>query len=173
MLTRQRQQTPSDGSRTLTATIAPEQPAAGPSNINEQAEGEGEGGRLPGGVLKLRGGPRSRVQVAWTDDVVDNEGAGRKKSKICCIYRKPRAFDESSDESDSDGSDSDDPQHHDADCDNDHGHHHSHSRRNVPIERTGGGGDGVAAVAVVKSLGPGDKNAYEAAPQKGKGKGKQ
>lgn len=43
--------------------------------------------------------------MVWTDETVDNEGMGRKKSKICCIYHKPKAFDESSDESSSDGSD--------------------------------------------------------------------
>ncbi|KAJ9085780.1 Type 1 phosphatases regulator ypi1 [Entomophthora muscae] len=30
------------------------------------------------------------------DDVVDNEGLGRKKSKVCCIFRKQRQFGESS-----------------------------------------------------------------------------
>ncbi|KAG8937233.1 Type 1 phosphatases regulator ypi1 [Tulasnella sp. 419] len=59
------------------------------------------------GVLRLRGGPRSRPQVAWEEGVVDNEGCGKKKSKICCIYHKPRPFDESSDESDAS---SDEPQ---------------------------------------------------------------
>jgi len=34
--------------------------------------------------------------------VVDNEGLGRKSSKRCCIFRKQRAFGESSTESDSD-----------------------------------------------------------------------
>ena len=42
----------------------------------------------------------------WDADVIDNEGCGKKKSKICCIYHKPRAFDESSSESSSDESDS-------------------------------------------------------------------
>ncbi|OIR58669.1 MAG: uncharacterized protein A8A55_0509 [Amphiamblys sp. WSBS2006] len=30
----------------------------------------------------------STVRVSWSDDVVDNEFLGRKKSKVCCIYRK-------------------------------------------------------------------------------------
>ena len=51
---------------------------------------------------------RSRQRVVWTEDTVDNEGCGRKKSKstclathisVCCIYHKKRAFDESSSES--------------------------------------------------------------------------
>jgi len=44
--------------------------------------------------------------VVWRDDVIDNEGAGKKSSKICCIYHKPKKFDESSSEESSD-SDSD------------------------------------------------------------------
>ncbi|SOV04225.1 related to YPI1 - inhibitor of the type I protein phosphatase Glc7p [Ustilago sp. UG-2017a] len=52
----------------------------------------------------------SRRRVVWTENTVDNEGLGRKKSKICCIYHKPKAFGESSDESSSssssDGTDS-------------------------------------------------------------------
>lgn len=29
-----------------------------------------------------------RRQIQWAEDVVDNEHLGRKKSNICCIYRK-------------------------------------------------------------------------------------
>ncbi|PKI85406.1 Ypi1p [Malassezia vespertilionis] len=71
------------------------------------------------GVLRLRGGgdvrfnPRTRRtnqerQVVWTDDTVDNEGMGKKKSKICCIFRKQRAFGESSSGSSASGSDDSD-----------------------------------------------------------------
>lgn len=31
-------------------------------------------------------------KVQWTTDTVDNEGMGKKKSKCCCIYVKPRRF---------------------------------------------------------------------------------
>jgi hypothetical protein len=33
------------------------------------------------GVLRLRGGPRSTQRVVWREDVVDNEGCGKKSSK--------------------------------------------------------------------------------------------
>ena len=33
--------------------------------------------------LKLVHKPR---QVTWTKETVNNEGMGRRKSKICCIY---------------------------------------------------------------------------------------
>jgi len=64
-------------------------------------------------VLHLRGaegGPREREQssngrrIQWAEDVVDNEGMGKKTSKVCCIYHAPKGIDESSDESSSDSS---------------------------------------------------------------------
>ncbi|XP_043826505.1 E3 ubiquitin-protein ligase PPP1R11-like [Dromiciops gliroides] len=38
-------------------------------------------------------------KVEWSTDTVDNEHLGRRSSKCCCIYKKPRAFGESSTES--------------------------------------------------------------------------
>ncbi|PFH61424.1 hypothetical protein XA68_17410 [Ophiocordyceps unilateralis] len=58
-------------------------------------------------TLYLRGGGESsRRSVQWAEDVVNNEGLGRKSSKVCCIYHKPKAVDESSDDSSSSDSDS-------------------------------------------------------------------
>lgn len=70
-------------------------------------------------VLKLRGHqPEQRSAVRWEEGTVDNENMNKKKSKsvlsiyylvipliaynslVCCIYHKPKRFDESSDESD-------------------------------------------------------------------------
>ncbi|CAM1503874.1 Fc.00g014650.m01.CDS01 [Cosmosporella sp. VM-42] len=62
----------------------------------------------PPRILRLRGHHTSTGRsVQWAEDVVDNEGLGRKSSKVCCIYHKPKAVDESSGESSSDSSDSD------------------------------------------------------------------
>mmetsp|Transcript_59483 Transcript_59483/g.153160 ORF Transcript_59483/g.153160 Transcript_59483/m.153160 type:complete len:128 (+) Transcript_59483:147-530(+) len=47
-------------------------------------------------VLHLVLQPRPQNHVQWTEDTVDNEHLNRKKSKKCCIYKKPRAFGESS-----------------------------------------------------------------------------
>ncbi|KAI1907203.1 Type 1 phosphatases regulator ypi1 [Ophidiomyces ophidiicola] len=65
------------------------------------------------GTLILRGEPSTRELapaerrgIRWADDVVNNEGQGKKSSKVCCIYHKPRAVGESSSESDSSDSDS-------------------------------------------------------------------
>ncbi|CAD6447331.1 ac3f78c5-1ce7-4abb-b5da-2deffa938671 [Sclerotinia trifoliorum] len=71
-------------------------------------------------VLRLRGESTGEIEsstdgerglgrgrrIQWAEDVVDNEGLGRKKSKVCCIYHAPRPIDESSDESSSDSDDS-------------------------------------------------------------------
>ncbi|KAG8629559.1 hypothetical protein KVT40_003424 [Elsinoe batatas] len=46
--------------------------------------------------------------IQWAEDVIDNEGMGKKSSKVCCIYHKPKnAGDSSSDESSSDSDSSD------------------------------------------------------------------
>ncbi|XP_051899921.1 E3 ubiquitin-protein ligase PPP1R11 [Pristis pectinata] len=47
---------------------------------------------------------KTNKKVEWSSDTVDNEHLGRRSSKCCCIYEKPRAFGESSSESeDEDG----------------------------------------------------------------------
>ncbi|XP_069775447.1 E3 ubiquitin-protein ligase PPP1R11 [Narcine bancroftii] len=42
---------------------------------------------------------KTHKKVEWSSDTVDNEHLGRRSSKCCCIYEKPRAFGESSSES--------------------------------------------------------------------------
>ncbi|XP_055331521.1 E3 ubiquitin-protein ligase PPP1R11-like [Paramacrobiotus metropolitanus] len=49
--------------------------------------------------------PRTSREVHWAEDTVDNEGLNKKSSKCCCIYTKPKTFEEresSSSESDDD-----------------------------------------------------------------------
>ncbi|KZM25071.1 Type 1 phosphatases regulator ypi1 [Ascochyta rabiei] len=99
------------------------------------------------GLLRLRAAPDERRHIQWAADVVDNEGMGKKSSKVCCIYHAPREAGESSDES-SDSSESSDDGDSDGEVDNstarpsrkklppahDHGegcgheHHHDHDR---------------------------------------------
>ncbi|PSK33551.1 hypothetical protein B9Z65_7438 [Elsinoe australis] len=83
--------TGTSGSMTTTST------AAGPSvPIN-------------GPTLRLRAESNTSESrhVVWAEDVVDNEGMGKKSSKVCCIYHKPKnAGEGSSDESSSSDSDS-------------------------------------------------------------------
>lgn len=40
--------------------------------------------------------PPDPRHVAWQPGTVDNEHMGKKKSKCCCVYRKPKKFGESS-----------------------------------------------------------------------------
>ncbi|KAJ5494774.1 hypothetical protein N7463_010861 [Penicillium fimorum] len=50
----------------------------------------------------------SSRRIRWSEDVIDNEGMGRKSSKVCCIYHKARPVGESSsEESSSSSSESD------------------------------------------------------------------
>ncbi|PKY00963.1 hypothetical protein P168DRAFT_313272 [Aspergillus campestris IBT 28561] len=48
----------------------------------------------------------SARHIRWSEDVIDNEGMGKKSSKVCCIYHKARPVGESSSESDSSDSSS-------------------------------------------------------------------
>ncbi|XP_068156495.1 E3 ubiquitin-protein ligase PPP1R11 [Drosophila tropicalis] len=55
------------------------------------------------GIARLHlclGSEGSERHVSFHVGVIDNEGMNRHKSKCCCIYRKPYAFDESSSSSD-------------------------------------------------------------------------
>ncbi|CAG8464798.1 6668_t:CDS:2 [Cetraspora pellucida] len=107
------------GSRTLTLH---------PEDLEEE-QSSGEETRNPSrsvGTLRLRGGGLSSGRkVKWDENVVDNEGMGKKKSKICCIYHRPRQFDESSSDEDSSSCSDDD---HDNEGEN--SHHHHHKKRN-------------------------------------------
>ncbi|OJD21116.1 hypothetical protein ACJ73_07548 [Blastomyces percursus] len=100
-------------------------------------------------------GQAGRRGIRWAEDVVDNEGLGRKSSKVCCIFHKARPVGESSSESSSDSaSDSSDS---DSDVDTGearmangrvpasrmhrHRHkfqNHSNSQHDGPIEQKGG-----------------------------------
>ncbi|CAH8642738.1 unnamed protein product [Schistosoma rodhaini] len=46
--------------------------------------------------------------IHWAEGTVDNEFMGKKKSSCCCIYEKPRKWNESSSSSDSSDPSSDD-----------------------------------------------------------------
>lgn len=86
-------------------------------------------------VLKLKK-PKTDKKVQWDESAVDNEFMGKKTSKCCCIYSKPRIFGESSSDSDSDNNDDDDGCAHNAYCTGHKkkghkGHHHNHSEKEV------------------------------------------
>lgn len=63
---------------------------------------------LPSATLRLRAEPQESSHVKWAEDVVDNEGMGRKSSKVCCIYHKPKEPGDGDSDSNSSSSDDDD-----------------------------------------------------------------
>ncbi|KAH6599357.1 hypothetical protein BASA50_003054 [Batrachochytrium salamandrivorans] len=103
------------------------------------------------GVLQLEGGnlDSNQRRVMWDDTAIDNELLGRKKSKVCCIYRKPHRPDgsSSSDCSSSEDSDPNEPnayelqprrskhlqrKHHQTQTPH-HKHNHNHDHDHGPI----------------------------------------
>ncbi|KAK3397200.1 type 1 phosphatases regulator ypi-1 [Sordaria brevicollis] len=78
----------------------PAQPSASQTAASTQTQTE----TSAPAILRLRGAHSNGRSVQWRSDVVDNEGLGRKKSKVCCIYHRPKGVDESSDDSSSSSS---------------------------------------------------------------------
>ncbi|PWW79002.1 hypothetical protein C7212DRAFT_350228 [Tuber magnatum] len=81
--------------------LAPALPSATQTETDPSVQTSIRPVRIPDGTLRLRGGPVQSRRVRWDADVIDNEGMGKKKSKVCCIYHRPHSYDESSSESDS------------------------------------------------------------------------
>ncbi|KAF7508222.1 hypothetical protein GJ744_009519 [Endocarpon pusillum] len=102
--TRSNTASPTRGSVTQTQTIQTDAPAD-PSGTIEAATLRLRGAHDPAESRRQR---RRGPAIRWAEDVVDNEGMGRKSSKVCCIYHRPRAVGESSSEEDSSSSSSDD-----------------------------------------------------------------
>ncbi|KAL7636012.1 UNVERIFIED_CONTAM: hypothetical protein RMT77_013830 [Armadillidium vulgare] len=79
---------------------------------------------LSSGVVRLKlNKNEERKKVKWTNDTVDNEHMGKKKSKCCCVYVRPKAFNESSSEDDSDG-----------ECEHCSGHVEKRKQKPIPLE---------------------------------------
>jgi len=134
----------SDGSRTI--TIRDSQPREEGDEGGSHDSSSNEVGRLT-----LRGG-RTRPRVVWSEDTVDNEGAGKKSSKICCVYHKPKRFDESSsDESSESDSDSScgGPNHNHSTRRRKRRHHHHHDA------------DGAQNGDAIRNREPGDSVVHE------------
>jgi len=77
--------------------------AATPAGSQTVLQSEESHGGTPA-VLKLKlKKPKPSRRVQWTEETIDNEHMNKKKSKCCCIYKKPLNFGESeSEDSDSD-----------------------------------------------------------------------
>ncbi|KAJ4294291.1 Type 1 phosphatases regulator ypi1 [Kalmusia sp. IMI 367209] len=153
--------TPASGSRTIEARPQPVLRLSAPS-----------------GTLRLRAEPAEQRHIQWASDVVDNEGMGKKSSKVCCIYHKPREVGESSDESSSDSSSDEDS---DSEPDNStarpvggrksgrrgrkpHGHDHDHDGH----EHDHGNGEGSSGKSQKRQRRKPSPNAYEKMPKQRK-----
>lgn len=88
---RSRTATPTSGSQTITQSGPSSQQPSATLHLRASAEPEED----------------SSSHVRWAEDVVDNEGMGKKSSKVCCIYHKPHEPGDSDDESSSSEEDSD------------------------------------------------------------------
>lgn len=95
-----RQQTRIAGSGTATPTAT--------SGSQTMLQTESSGPSIPSATLRLRAEPEPRRRIQWAEDVIDNEGMGKKSSKVCCIYHKPHEPGDSDSESDSSSSDDSD-----------------------------------------------------------------
>ena len=76
-----------EGSRTALMVQDANQRDVSAASMSELAVG-----LAPAGTLRLRGAQRDGPHVAWNEDVVDNEGLGRKKSKSTCFNCKGRIW---------------------------------------------------------------------------------
>jgi len=71
------------------------------SQVVTSTERRQEEGANSGPVLKLSLKKEKAKQIKWSQDTVDNEGLGRKKSKCCCQFKKKRTNLEDSSSSES------------------------------------------------------------------------
>eukprot|EP00911_Craspedida_sp_UC1_P001485 UC1_evm3s1122 len=90
------------GSVIVTATVESDA-AASRGQHNGEANTISSGATAARIVIVPGDGPRN-PRLRWAEGTIDNEHLGRKSSKSCCVYHKPRAFGESSTESSSDES---------------------------------------------------------------------
>ncbi|XP_068903575.1 uncharacterized protein [Tenebrio molitor] len=80
---------------------AMQEPTTSTVTVVETVETDEQDHEVPTLKLRLKK-PKNDKKVKWTTETVDNEHMNKKKSKCCCIYEKPRNFDESSSDEDSD-----------------------------------------------------------------------
>ncbi|PYH88473.1 type 1 phosphatases regulator ypi1 [Aspergillus ellipticus CBS 707.79] len=94
------------------------------------------------GINQSESTPR---RIRWSEDVIDNEGLGKKSSKVCCIYHKSRTLNDSftdSESSDSGTSDSDTDNDSELDCHRRTGNHRSLDQRNSQTDQDLGDSSG-------------------------------
>jgi protein phosphatase 1 regulatory subunit 11 len=145
--------------------------ASSASRTQTQTQAEPSVSLPTSGTLRLRAAsisPSEERHIQWAEDVIDNEGMGKKSSKVCCIYHKPHAVGESSDEGSSDESSSSDESDSGADDGAARPVRRSRARRKPRHHGHEGDGDGKGDAGKRKA----SPNAYEKMPKYDKGKAK-
>lgn len=79
-------------------------PTSGSQTITSNASGPSAPPTLRLRAEETPPQPEPSQHVRWAEDVVDNEGMGKKSSKVCCIYHKPHDGADSSEDSSSSSS---------------------------------------------------------------------
>ncbi|GAB7356304.1 hypothetical protein MBLNU459_g7102t1 [Dothideomycetes sp. NU459] len=152
--------------------------AAGSLTVTSQEAGPSTAFSLPARTLRLRAEPAERRRIQWAEDVIDNEGMGKKSSKVCCIYHKPRGAGESSSDESSSSSDSDDDSEPDTSRAqpanrrprSNHHHHHDDAE---PCEQNHGPEDAAQSSRKREKARRRSPNAYERVPKRKSQKGKE
>ncbi|XP_050306976.1 E3 ubiquitin-protein ligase PPP1R11-like [Anthonomus grandis grandis] len=80
---------------------SPQHPEPSTSTVTLTETVDEQDHAVPRLTVKLKK-PRTDRKVQWSTETVDNEHLGKKKSKCCCIFNKPRKFGESSSSDSSD-----------------------------------------------------------------------
>ncbi|XP_050697291.1 E3 ubiquitin-protein ligase PPP1R11-like [Eriocheir sinensis] len=85
------------------ATSLPSAPSgSGTTVVDPEPITLGAEEQVSSGVVRLKLHKPRAKKVSWTNDTVDNEHMGKKKSKCCCVYVKPHELEVSSSDSDDD-----------------------------------------------------------------------
>ncbi|XP_030767873.1 E3 ubiquitin-protein ligase PPP1R11-like [Sitophilus oryzae] len=80
---------------------SPQHPETSTSTVTLVETADEQDHSVPRVTVKLKK-PKVNRKVQWSTETVDNENLGKKKSKCCCIYKKPLKFGESSSSDSSD-----------------------------------------------------------------------
>lgn len=74
-------------------------PSTSRTETTDKVDGEQNEPSVRLKLTKTKTKEKEDRKVVWSEETVDNEDMGKKKSKCCCIYKKPTVFGESSSES--------------------------------------------------------------------------
>lgn len=59
-------------------------------NLKQRQTQDEQSNHTQQNLIQLNLKEKLKKNVSWTEDTIDNEHLGKRKSKICCIYHRPR-----------------------------------------------------------------------------------